>query len=755
MEAYGPVVDAYTSCSQFVAGNLSWSAVVDPCFCVHNRSLDDADAQLPYYEIHYCALPCAPAVMYVLAALWLALLFSLVGSTADEYIVPSLERLSDQLRLSPNVAGVTLLALGNGAPEFFTMFSAFKEGHGGVAVGSLLGGGMFITSVVLGAVAVIAPFSPHRRPFMRDALVYLLGVVVLGSACLDGKITTAEASVMVALYVGYALLVVFGRVVYQNLLKPREMALKAAAAAGAAAPLNRRPAAAATLRRRGSLTQMLRLDDFAGKMNLHRHIRQQLASARRGSPLAARSRAPPPPDGRSSMVQAVLALSGSDGGGGGGANAGGADGGGADGGDGGGAAPGTLEAVLGYSWAWHSANMRAQLEGEEAAEAAAAEAAQAAAVALAEAQAAAQAEAAESGVSPLVAAGAINGGPSDAAVSSSGGGDDDEAPPLERMTTKSSLPLVSPLRVPWAIEKLKAASGWEEKGTLARLSYPVELLFIVLRDLTIPMVEEEKYSRPVCALSLGGAAQFVTFVVVGRGKWLGLDDEDRNSTLVGGVMPISVVVLLASLLPVALLYWRLDPKAPPTGGLATALLVVGFASSILWTNELADELVAALQYLGTALGVSPSILGLTVLAWGNSLGDLIADTALARAGNPRMGAASCFGSPLFNMMIGCGLSLVYATSQNGPFCLPKDKVVPISLVALVASTGATAVAVPAMGFKLTASYGKVLMGYYAVYLVATLCFQLVPDAWFDAHVWSWFKLGAHRVTIDGVADCSA
>ena len=90
----------------FVAGNLSWSDVVVKCFCVHNRSLDDADAQLPYYEIHYCALPCAPAVMYVLAALWLALLFSLVGSTADEYIVPSLERLSDQLRLSPNVAGV-------------------------------------------------------------------------------------------------------------------------------------------------------------------------------------------------------------------------------------------------------------------------------------------------------------------------------------------------------------------------------------------------------------------------------------------------------------------------------------------------------------------------------------------------------------------------------------------------------------------------------------------------------------------------
>ena len=151
MDAYGPtVIDAYTSCSQFVAGNLSWSAVVDPCFCIHNRSLDDADAQLPYYEIHYCALPCAPAVMYVLAALWLALLFSLVGSTADEYIVPSLERLSDQLRLSPNVAGVTLLALGNGAPDIFTALAGINGAHDfDLVLGELLGASNFISTVVL------------------------------------------------------------------------------------------------------------------------------------------------------------------------------------------------------------------------------------------------------------------------------------------------------------------------------------------------------------------------------------------------------------------------------------------------------------------------------------------------------------------------------------------------------------------------------------------------------------------------------
>ena len=67
--------------------------------------------------------------------------------------MPNLERLSDSLKLSPNVAGVTLLALGNGAPDFFTSYAAYQSSKtAGIGVGSLLGGGVFIVSLVLGAV---------------------------------------------------------------------------------------------------------------------------------------------------------------------------------------------------------------------------------------------------------------------------------------------------------------------------------------------------------------------------------------------------------------------------------------------------------------------------------------------------------------------------------------------------------------------------------------------------------------------------
>lgn len=57
-----------------------------------------------------------------------------------------------------------------------------------------------------------------------------------------------------------------------------------------------------------------------------------------------------------------------------------------------------------------------------------------------------------------------------------------------------------------------------------------------------------------------------------------------------------------------------------------------------------------------------AILGLTVLAIGNSVGDWVADTAVARAGEPGMGVASCFGSPLLNDVLGLSVALIVSNA---------------------------------------------------------------------------------------------
>lgn len=62
--------------------------------------------------------------------------------------------------------------------------------------------------------------------------------------------------------------------------------------------------------------------------------------------------------------------------------------------------------------------------------------------------------------------------------------------------------------------------------------------------------------------------------------------------------------------------------------------------------------------------MSVAILGLTVLAIGNSVGDWVADTAVARAGQPGMGVASCFGSPLLNDVLGLSVALIVSINQS-------------------------------------------------------------------------------------------
>ena len=77
----------------------------------------------------------------------------------------------------------------------------------------------------------------------------------------------------------------------------------------------------------------------------------------------------------------------------------------------------------------------------------------------------------------------------------------------------------------------------------------------------------------------------------------------------------------------------------------------------IWLDLFADELVALVETLGVETSMKPAILGLTLLAIGNSVGDFVADTAFARDGNPQMGLSSCFGSPMFNDVIGNFLTI--------------------------------------------------------------------------------------------------
>nr|AIN39836.1 hypothetical protein [Zoysia matrella] len=169
---------------------------------------------IDYLRLFYCGFAGSPAAGCAALALWLAVLFYLLGDTASEYFCASLEGLSAALRLPPAVAGVTLLSLGNGAPDVFASVVSFVStgDGGGVGLNSALGGALFVSTVVAGAVALAVGrrgggVVVEGRGFVRDLCFLLLALCYLLAVLVSGAVTVWVAASFVSLYVGYVVLV--------------------------------------------------------------------------------------------------------------------------------------------------------------------------------------------------------------------------------------------------------------------------------------------------------------------------------------------------------------------------------------------------------------------------------------------------------------------------------------------------------------------------------------------------------------------
>jgi solute carrier family 24 (sodium/potassium/calcium exchanger), member 6 len=139
----------------------------------------------------------------------MGVLFSAISIAASEFFCPNLATLSETLRMSQSLAGVTFLAIGNGSPDLFSTFAAMKVGSGSLAIGELIGAAFFITSVVTGSMAIVNPFKVSRRPFLRDAIFFFGAVIFTVGLLAHGKITTWVTSGMIAYYIVYVGVVCF------------------------------------------------------------------------------------------------------------------------------------------------------------------------------------------------------------------------------------------------------------------------------------------------------------------------------------------------------------------------------------------------------------------------------------------------------------------------------------------------------------------------------------------------------------------
>uniref|UniRef100_A0A672J2B9 Solute carrier family 24 member 6a n=1 Tax=Salarias fasciatus TaxID=181472 RepID=A0A672J2B9_SALFA len=130
-------------------------------------------------------------------------MFHALAIVCDVYFVPSLEKVSENLQLSQDVAGATFMAAGSSAPELFTSLIGVFITKGDVGVGTIVGSAVFNILVIIGICGIFA--GQVREPFEQTVVIY------------DEKVMWWETIILISMYGIY--------IIIMNLLKLSSVAL--------------------------------------------------------------------------------------------------------------------------------------------------------------------------------------------------------------------------------------------------------------------------------------------------------------------------------------------------------------------------------------------------------------------------------------------------------------------------------------------------------------------------------------------------
>ncbi|XP_075152322.1 putative sodium/potassium/calcium exchanger CG1090 [Haematobia irritans] len=141
-------------------------------------------------------------ILHILVAVFT---FFGLAIVCDEYFVASLDRLCEELKLSPDVAGATFMAAGSSAPELATVVIGVFFAKDDIGISGVIGSAVFNIMFVISVCALCSGTVCQLNwwPLVRDCFFYCMSILVMLIIIFNDVISCFESVVMLLCYVVY------------------------------------------------------------------------------------------------------------------------------------------------------------------------------------------------------------------------------------------------------------------------------------------------------------------------------------------------------------------------------------------------------------------------------------------------------------------------------------------------------------------------------------------------------------------------
>lgn len=140
--------------------------------------------------------------------LWLVIGFAILLCSGD-FLVKAGVSLSGHFKISPLIAGITIVALGTSAPEFFVSLGAAVKGSSDIAIGNVVGSNIANIALVLGVTAIVLPIPVLKKTMGFDWSIMMFASVLLLLLSLNGSLGFWEGFSLTTILVCYLIILIY------------------------------------------------------------------------------------------------------------------------------------------------------------------------------------------------------------------------------------------------------------------------------------------------------------------------------------------------------------------------------------------------------------------------------------------------------------------------------------------------------------------------------------------------------------------